>query len=272
MVRPPCHPMLASERSVIDRPEPPIVEFGDICNPSDDYRRREAQYRQQLASWRVQQQRVRVHFQLDGDRIIVTKPSRAKRMRTSFARLTKRVRQVLAHSPCRTLNQPTQQQREKNTMAEAPVKSIGQMRAEAEEKGIQQLTRFDDPALVDLITKMHNYAADKDWCAEFDRLAQGLGIPARPKKDYFTVTRSGTFEFNGQVFEVEAVIDVFGEVDGDGNGIEASALAEYEARYGTPFEEVVAAKWQEQALSKMVSTFTFTEKAAAAKDAKEVVS
>jgi hypothetical protein len=195
-----------------------------------------------------------------------------------LGRSVQRVRQVLCILPAAHSTNPSKKNRKRRNImldinkVNKDVKTVGAMRTEAEEKGLEQLERFDDPRLVDLVNLMHVYASDKDWCAEFDRMAAGLGIPPRPKKDYGTITRTGVFEFNGQNFDVTATIDVFGEVEGtdaEGKAIvnEASAIAEFKTRYGKEFDEAVREKWSEQALKQMVSTFTFAAKEDAKKKA-----
>lgn len=129
------------------------------------------------------------------------------------------------------------------------IRTMRELRAEASEKKVEQIERWDDPRLVDLISALHVHAENSSYCGTFDSIAKEIGIPPRPVKDYFTIKRQGKVTFGGQDYEVEAEIEVFGEV-----GDEVGAIADYKARYNQDFEEALNAKLRKNALNAITNT------------------
>lgn len=122
-------------------------------------------------------------------------------------------------------------------------RTLAEMRAEVKEKNIEQIEKWDDPRLLKLLTELHADATANDYCGTYDQIAGRLGVPPRPKKDYFKIVRTGEVEFGGNKYPVEASVEVYGEV-GDDEG----AIADYQAKYGKPFAEVMEAALQKNAL------------------------
>src|SRR5690606_9944020 len=128
-------------------------------------------------------------------------------------------------------------------------KTIREMRAEAKEQGVKQIESWDDPRLVDLITALHAKAEASSWCGTFDSIVAELGIPQRPVKDYCIVKRTGTVNFAGRDYEVEAEVEVFGEV-----GDEEGAIADYQRKYNRNFDEVLQEKLRKNAMNAIMGT------------------
>lgn len=123
-------------------------------------------------------------------------------------------------------------------------KTMGAIRAEVTANNVEQIESWEDPRLYTLLTKLHTDAEGKNYCSTFDEISLTLGIPARPKKDYFKITRSGTVPFGGVDYAVEASVEVYGEV-----GDEAGAIATYHAKYGEEFDVVLGRALKKNAMS-----------------------
>jgi hypothetical protein len=131
------------------------------------------------------------------------------------------------------------------------VMTMGQMRTAAREQGVETIKSWEDPRLVDLIDGLHKHAEGKNYCATFDEISRELGLPPRPKKEYFNITRTGEVEFGGQTYPVEAQVEVYGE-----QGDEDGAIADYLARYGEAFEVALQRSLQKSAMTAITNSLT----------------
>lgn len=131
------------------------------------------------------------------------------------------------------------------------VMTMGQMRAAAREQGTEAIKSWEDPRLVELIDGLHKHAEGKNYCATFDEISRELGLPPRPKKEYFNITRTGEVEFGGATYPVEAQVEVYGE-----QGDEDGAIADYQARYGEEFTAALQRSLQKSAMTAITNSLT----------------